>query len=121
MKIKKNKEKQLNPFELHINNKKFTILGRKSKNEVGKPGVARSKSIQKVTFYFVIKHYCDQLYALFQRKKSLLLEYKLKDKSNKFVDRRIGEKNHAMTAEDRVIARFTASRVKAQKVCNTIV
>jgi len=48
MKVKKNKEKQLNPFELHINNKKFTILGRKSKNEVGKPGIARSKSIQKV-------------------------------------------------------------------------
>jgi len=45
-----------------------------------------------------------------------LLEYKLKDKSNKFVDRRIGEKNRAMTADDRVIARFTASRVKAQKV-----
>ncbi|KAF0762760.1 nucleolar protein 14 isoform X1 [Aphis craccivora] len=96
MKVKKNKEKELNPFELHINNKKFTILGRKSKNEVGKPGIARSKSIQK-------------------RKKSLLLEYKLKDKSNKFVDRRIGEKNQAMTADDRVIARFTASRVKAQK------
>ncbi|KAL4141856.1 hypothetical protein QTP88_004412 [Uroleucon formosanum] len=96
MKVKKNKEKQLNPFELHINHKKFTILGRKSKNEVGKPGIARSKSIQK-------------------RKKSLLLEYKLKDKSNKFVDRRIGEKNRAMTADDRVIARFTASRVKAQK------
>lgn len=54
---------------------------------------------------------------LFQRKKSLLLEYKFKDKSNKFVDRRIGEKNRAMTADDRVIARFTASRVKAQKVC----
>lgn len=45
-----------------------------------------------------------------------MLEYKLKDKSNKFVDRRIGEKNRAMTAEDRVIARFTASRVRAQKV-----
>jgi len=32
------------------------------------------------------------------------------------MDRRIGEKNRAMTADDRVIARFTASRVKAQKV-----
>ncbi|VVC31959.1 Nucleolar protein 14 [Cinara cedri] len=95
MKTKKN-EKKLNPFEVHINNKKFTILGRKSKNEVGKPGIARSKSIQK-------------------RKKSLLIEYKLKDKSNKFVDRRIGEKNRAMTAEDRIIARFTASRVRDQK------
>jgi len=46
--MKKTKEKQPNPFELHINNKKFSILGRKSKNEVGKPGIARSKSIQKV-------------------------------------------------------------------------
>ncbi|XP_050435803.1 nucleolar protein 14 [Adelges cooleyi] len=96
MKVKKNKEKELNPFELHINNKKFNVLGRKSKNEVGKPGIARSKAIQK-------------------RKKSLLIEYQLKGKSNKFVDRRIGEKNRAMTAEDRVIARFTANRVKAQK------
>jgi len=56
------------------------------------------------------------IYLQFQRKKSLLLEYKLKDKSNKFVDRRIGEKNCAMTAEDRITARFTASRIKAQKV-----
>jgi len=47
MKVKNNKEKKLNPFELHINSKKFTILGRKSKNEVGKPGISRSKSIQK--------------------------------------------------------------------------
>lgn len=51
---KKIKEKKLNPFELHINNKKFTILGRKSKNEVGQPGIARSKSIQKVHLNFSI-------------------------------------------------------------------
>lgn len=56
MKVKNNKEKQPNPFELHINNKKFTILGRKSKNEVGKPGIARSKSIQKVG-YLHIRNY----------------------------------------------------------------
>lgn len=54
MKVKKIKEKQPNPFELHINNKKFTILGRKSKNEVGKPGIARSKSIQKVCLDFCV-------------------------------------------------------------------
>lgn len=52
MKVNKNKIKQSNPFELHVNNKKFTILGRKSKNDVGKPGIARSKSIQKVYWYF---------------------------------------------------------------------
>lgn len=60
MKVKKNKEKELNPFELHINNKKFTILGRKSKNEVGKPGIARSKSIQKVYEFL-----CQNLFRLY--------------------------------------------------------
>jgi len=117
MKVKNNKEKKLNPFELHINSKKFTILGRKSKNEVGKPGISRSKSIQKVGNIIIYLNTIIRILVLyFQRKKTLLLEYKLKDKSNKFVDRRIGEKNRAMTADDRVIARFTASRVKAQKV-----
>jgi len=53
MKVKKTKEKQPNPFELHINKKKFSILGRKSKNEVGKPGIARSKSIQKVIYILI--------------------------------------------------------------------
>lgn len=56
---KKIKEKKLNPFELHINNKKFTILGRKSKNEVGQPGIARSKSIQKVRSYYYNNMDCD--------------------------------------------------------------
>jgi nucleolar protein 14 len=53
------------------------------------------------------------LYIFFlQRKKTLLPEYRIKDKSNKFLDRRIGEKNSAMTAEDKIMARFTAERMK---------
>jgi hypothetical protein len=48
----------------------------------------------------------------FQRKKTLLQEYRIKDKSNRFLDRRIGEKNSAMTAEDRIMARFTVERMK---------
>lgn len=47
-----------------------------------------------------------------QRKKTLLQEYRIKDKSNRFLDRRIGEKNTAMTAEDKIMARFTAERMK---------
>jgi len=72
MKVKKNKEKQPNPFELHINNKKFTILGRKSKNEVGKPGIARSKSIQKVYDYFCVKIYSELIYVLISEKKIII-------------------------------------------------
>lgn len=37
-----------NPFEVKINRKKFDVLGRKSKHDVGLPGVSRSKAITKV-------------------------------------------------------------------------
>lgn len=37
-----------NPFEVKINRKKFDILGRKTKHDVGLPGVSRSKAITKV-------------------------------------------------------------------------
>lgn len=39
-------------------------------------------------------------------------EFIRRHKSNKFVDRRIGERNAAMTAEDRITARFTAEQQK---------
>lgn len=41
------------------------------------------------------------------------MEYKLQKKSNKFIDRRIGEKDRAMTNDDRIMARFVAHRIKA--------
>ncbi len=45
---KKAKKESLNPFEVRVNRKKHDVLGQKSKSDVGLPGVARSKSIQKV-------------------------------------------------------------------------
>ncbi|XP_075565197.1 nucleolar protein 14 isoform X2 [Pelecanus crispus] len=36
-----------NPFEVKVNRQKFNILGRKTKNDVGLPGVSRSKAIKK--------------------------------------------------------------------------
>lgn len=40
-----------NPFEVKVNRQKFDILGRKTKNDVGLPGVSRSKAIKKVRGY----------------------------------------------------------------------
>ena len=60
---------------------------------MGRPGIARSRAIQK-------------------RKDTLLQEYKIKNKSNVFVDKRIGEKDAELSAEDKMIARFTAERMK---------
>ncbi|XP_066598447.1 nucleolar protein 14 homolog isoform X2 [Prorops nasuta] len=92
-------KKKLNVFEIHINKNKFNVLGRKSNNDRGLPGISRAKAINK-------------------RKGTLLNEYKLKDKDNVFLDRRIGEKNYGMSQEEKVMARFTAERMKAAKKKN---
>lgn len=47
-KTKTSTEIKNNPFEVKINRKKFEVLGRKSKHDVGLPGVSRSKAINKV-------------------------------------------------------------------------
>lgn len=88
--------KSSNPFEVHINREKMKVLGRKQKNDRGLPGVSRAKALKK-------------------RKRTLLQEYKVINKANKFTDRRIGERNPTLTEEDRALARYTAERVKAQK------
>merc|ERR1711915_670163 len=92
-KSQKSKVDKLNPFDIRFVKSKQKILGRKEKTDVGKPGVARAKAIQK-------------------RKETLLQEYRLKNKSNLFLDKRIGEKDNNLSAEDRMIARFTAERIK---------
>lgn len=86
-------KKKLNPFEVHINREKLKVLGKKSKHDRGLPGVSRAKAIQK-------------------RKETLGTEMKLMHKTNAFIDRRIGEKDTQLSAEDRMIARFAAERQK---------
>uniref|UniRef100_A0A2A4JTG3 Nucleolar protein 14 homolog n=1 Tax=Heliothis virescens TaxID=7102 RepID=A0A2A4JTG3_HELVI len=86
-------KKKMNPFEVHINREKLKVLGKKSKHDRGLPGVSRAKAIQK-------------------RKETLGTEMKLMHKTNAFIDRRIGEKNAQLSAEDRMVARFAAERAK---------
>lgn len=92
-------KKQLNPFEVHINRDKQNVLGRKNKSDKGLPGISRTKAINK-------------------RKKTLLQEFKLKNKDNVFLDKRIGEKNVSMSEEEKAMARFAAERIKAHKKNN---
>ncbi|XP_077299641.1 nucleolar protein 14 homolog l(3)07882 [Arctopsyche grandis] len=89
-------KKQLNPFEVHINKEKFKILGKKTKNDRGLPGVSRAKAMKR-------------------RKNTLGYELKLFKKSNTFLDKRIGEKNSAISEEDKMIARFTAEKIQQHK------
>uniref|UniRef100_A0A4W5Q2U2 NOP14 nucleolar protein homolog (yeast) n=1 Tax=Hucho hucho TaxID=62062 RepID=A0A4W5Q2U2_9TELE len=94
-KTKTSTEIKNNPFEVKINRKKFDILGRKSKHDVGLPGVSRSKAINK-------------------RKETLLKEYKTKDKANKFIDRRFGEYDTKMDPEEKILQRFSMERQRTQ-------
>lgn len=89
-------KKQLNPFEIHINREKQKVLGRKNKNDRGLPGISRAKAINK-------------------RKQSLLQEYKLQNKDNVFLDKRIGERDSAMSVEDKAMARFARQLRKTHK------
>lgn len=52
-KAKTSTEIKNNPFEVKINRKKFDVLGRKVKHDVGLPGVSRSKAITKVRDHFL--------------------------------------------------------------------
>ncbi|KAM9841594.1 nucleolar protein 14 [Aulostomus maculatus] len=95
-KTKTSSEIKNNPFEVKINRKKFDVLGRKSKHDVGLPGVSRSKAINK-------------------RKETLLKEYKQKNKSSKLIDRRLGEYDSKMAPEDKILQRFAMERQRTHE------
>ncbi|XP_056410979.1 nucleolar protein 14 [Hyla sarda] len=80
-----------NPFEVKINKQKFTVLGRKTKHDVGLPGVSKSKAIKK-------------------RKDTLLTEYKQRGKSSMFRDKRFGEYDTKLTPEEKMMKRFALER-----------
>lgn len=88
------KTKDINPFEVHTNKEKFSILGRKLKHDKGLPGVSRSKANKK-------------------RKETLGQEYIQQHKVNKFKDNRIGK--IGMSKEDAAGARFIAERLNQFK------
>ncbi|KAL9983530.1 hypothetical protein ACROYT_G005716 [Oculina patagonica] len=85
------KEVKNNPFEIHTNKRKHDILGRKLKHDRGLPGISRSKAINK-------------------RQKTLLVEYKQKNKANMFIDRRFGEYDEKLTLEEKMMKRFTMEK-----------
>lgn len=88
------KAKKHNPFEVHVNKEKYSIIGRQLKHDRGMPGVSRSKALKR-------------------RKDTLGQEYINKNKSNSFKDKRIGE--NFMSKEEAASARFIAERLNQFK------
>ncbi|RXG54859.1 Nucleolar protein 14 [Armadillidium vulgare] len=83
----------INPFEVHINRSKHTILGQKTKDDRGLPGVSRTKALKK-------------------REKTLQNEFGNRHKSNIFLDKRIGENDAFMDPEKKILMRMIAEKKK---------
>lgn len=62
-------EKNLNPFDMQVRHDKFKVLNRKTSHHIGNPLLARQKAFER-------------------RKETIGAEYKIKNKSNKFEDKR---------------------------------
>ena len=45
------KAKPVNPFTLHQNRKKFSIIGQKVKGTKGLPGISRQRAFEKVSLF----------------------------------------------------------------------
>ncbi|XP_062991934.1 nucleolar protein 14 [Elgaria multicarinata webbii] len=82
-----------NPFEVKVNKQKFRILGRKTRHDVGLPGATRAKAQKKRTH-------------------TLLKEYKEKEKSNVFKDKRFGEYDTKISPEEKMMKRFALEQQK---------
>lgn len=87
-------KKSLNPFEMHVNREKISVLGQKLKHDKGMPGISRSKATKR-------------------RKETLGREYLQKHKTNRFKDNRIGR--FGMSQEEAANARFIAERLQQCK------
>ncbi|XP_014514329.1 nucleolar protein 14 [Vigna radiata var. radiata] len=80
-----------NPFESIWSRRKFEVLGQKRKGEARRMGLARTLAIQK-------------------RNNTLLKEYQQSAKSSLFVDKRIGENDHALDEFGKAILRSQRER-----------
>ena len=83
----------MNPFEMRFTRKKHDVLGQRIKGQIGSRGKSRDAAITK-------------------RKQTLLVEMNSKHKTGVFVDKRFGEYDMSMTAEERMLQRFQHERVK---------
>jgi len=85
---------KINPFEVKMNKVKHTVVNKRvQKWEKGTPGVSRSKALNK-------------------RKDTLLREVHHMKKANTFHDKRIGENDSNLTADERMVQRFAIERKK---------
>ena len=121
VKIKsKSSQVKVNPFEVRINKRKYSVLGqRREKGERGLPGISRSRALEKANILIdntLIEYSC---YCI-QRKKTLLRDYQERDKTNQLLDRRFGTDD--VPEEERELQRFLLeTKVRTTTLINMFV
>lgn len=83
----KGAQKTTNPFEVHVNRPKFSVMNRDTKNDRGLPGVSRAKAAKR-------------------RQETLGQEMNQMHKSNRFKDNRIGSGGRFKSGDDLATAKF---------------
>ncbi|GAM25169.1 hypothetical protein SAMD00019534_083440 [Acytostelium subglobosum LB1] len=91
--------KVVNPFDRKTNRVKHSVLGKKVIGTSGNRGQSRYNDIER-------------------RKKTLLVEMNLANKSNQFNDSRFEETNTAMSEEDKMLARFQKEKMRNKSLYN---
>jgi nucleolar protein 14 len=107
----------LNPFEVKFLSRppKNAIINPKAINgrltTLGRPGVSKSLGEERV---FLTSLRLLPL-TILQRRNTLLLELQNRNKAGGIVDRRIGEGDPEMTAEEKALRRYTKETLKTRK------
>ncbi|RUS79553.1 hypothetical protein EGW08_012683 [Elysia chlorotica] len=87
-------KQQSNPFEVKVNKVKNVVVNKKLQSwEKGVPGISRSKAVKK-------------------RKDTLLRELHHSKKSNFLLDKRFGEGDNSLTADEKMVQRFAMEKKK---------
>lgn len=89
-------QQKMNPFDVQVTKLKHDVGGRKIKGATGRPALSKQAGLE-------------------QRTKTLLKEYKDRDRAGGIVDRRFGENDPTIAPEERMLERFTRERQRASK------
>lgn len=88
--------KKHNPFETKVSKPKFDILNRSAIGSTGRPTHSKARSLQK-------------------RAKTILPELQRRGRTGDFADRRFGERNPALSMDEKMLERFSRERLRTKR------
>lgn len=88
-------KKTSSPFDLKVNKPKFQVVNKNVIGAKGNPGQSKSKSLKK--------------------RVTLATELKQRGRTGEFNDKRFGERNKALSSEDKMMERFSRERARVSK------